>query len=344
MRSGAPPALSSHFYICTTIQRKSLSFPRRSIHLCYNSTKIPQLPALPYAASYVPQSALVPLRLCPPSTTFVLQLNENPSASRAAVHAVVRAAVRSRAPPALSSQYYTFVLQLNENPSASRAAVCPPSTIFVLQIHEHPSTYRAAVRAVVRAVVRAAVRTRAPPALSSQYYICSVHSTKNPSAPHAAVRAVARAAVRSRAPPALSSQYYICTTIQRKSFRFPRCCARRRMRRSPHAPLRLCPPSTTFVLQIDENPSAVRAVVRAALAPLLRLCPPSTTLCGRYPQTLVFFFLMANILYRFLLVFLVSAKGPRKRGGRRRERDNLVDKISCPLTLKPQASAFRDRP
>ena len=72
VRSRAPQALSSHYYIkiCTTMQRKSLSFPRR--------------------------------------------------------RAVVCAAVRSRAPPALSSQYYictTFVLQFNENPSASRAAV-----------------------------------------------------------------------------------------------------------------------------------------------------------------------------------------------------------------------------
>ena len=95
--------------LCTTSQRKSLSFPRRRtrrrtrrsplsrpsgsvlpvLHLYYNSTKIPPLPAPPYG-SCAPQSALAPLRLCPPSTTFVLQFNENPSASRTAVRAAVR--------------------------------------------------------------------------------------------------------------------------------------------------------------------------------------------------------------------------------------------------------------
>ena len=115
----APPgSVLPVLHLYTTMQRKSLRFPRRRtrlrtrrsplsrpsssvlpvLHLYYNSTKILHLPA-PYAPSYAPQSALAPLRPCPPSTTFVLQCNEIPSAYRAA-------AVRSRAPPALSSQYY----------------------------------------------------------------------------------------------------------------------------------------------------------------------------------------------------------------------------------------------
>ena len=58
-------------------------------------------------------------------------------------------------------------------------------------------------------------------------------------------------------------QYYTCTTIQRKSLRFPRRCSRRRTRRSPLSRRPGCPPSTTFVLQFTENPSASRAAVRA---------------------------------------------------------------------------------
>ena len=111
------PSGFSQYYFCTTSQRKSLSFPRRHTrrsplsrpsgsvlpvrHFDYKSTKIPQLAA----PQYVPQSALAPLRLCRPSTTFLLQFNENPSASDTTVHG----AVRFRAPPP-PSIYYVCIL------------------------------------------------------------------------------------------------------------------------------------------------------------------------------------------------------------------------------------------
>ena len=193
-------------------------------HLYYNSTKI-LLPAPSYAPSHAPQSALAPLLLCPPSATFVLQLNENPSDSRAAVRAVARAAVRSRAPPALSSST-TCVLQLNENPSASRArtrrrtALGPDPRAIPLSF---PSPVRAVARAAVRAVIRAAVRSRAPPALSSQYYICTTTQRKSLNFPRR--RTPYAPSHRSRAPPAL---------IPAPSpFRFHPPYTRRRTRRSP---------------------------------------------------------------------------------------------------------------
>ena len=142
--------------------------------------------------------------LYPPNTTFVLQFNENPSASRAAVRAVVRAAVRSRASPALSSQYY-ICTTIQRNPSAScrrtrrrtrRRPLSRPSGSVLPVLH--------------------------------LYY----NSTKIPQLP-AAVCAVIRDAVRYRAPPALSSQYYICITTQRKSLSFLRRHTCRGMRNSP---------------------------------------------------------------------------------------------------------------
>ena len=156
VRSRAPPALSSQYYFVVQFN------------------EIPQLPALPYA----PQPALAPLQLCPPSTIH-LYYNSTKIPRRRMRHTrrsplsppsgfvlpVLHLydnstiIVRSRAPPALSSSI-TFVLQFNEKPSASRAAV--------------------------RSAVRAAVRSRAPPALSSQYYIgTKIDSTKIPQLPAA---------------------------------------------------------------------------------------------------------------------------------------------------------------
>ena len=84
------PALSSQNYTCTTSQRKSLRVPRRRTRrrTCRSSLSRPSgsvrpvlpslqcnenprsVPAPPYAPSHVPQSALAPLRLCPPSTIY----------------------------------------------------------------------------------------------------------------------------------------------------------------------------------------------------------------------------------------------------------------------------------
>ena len=219
VRSRAPPALSSQYYICTTIQRN---------------------PALPYAPSHVPQSALAPLRLCLP--TSVLQFNENPSAPRAAersVRAVARAAVRSRAPPALSSQYYIFVLQFNENPSASAPPYAPSRM---------PQSAFASLRLC-------------PPSTT-----CVLQFNENPSASRGAVRAVARAAVRSRAPPSLSSQYYICTTIQRKSLSVPRRAL---------APLRLCPPVLHLYYNLTKIPQRPALSYAPSHVPQFALAPHS---------------------------------------------------------------------
>ena len=122
-------------------------------------------------------------------------------------------------------------------------------------------------RTAVRAVVRAAVRSRAPPALSSQYYICTTIQRISLSFPRRRTRR------RTRRSP--SSQSYTCTTIQPKSLSFPRRRTRRRTRRSP-----LSRPSGAVlpVLHLYYNSTfEIRAVVRAAVRSRAhRLCPPST--------------------------------------------------------------------
>ena len=298
------------------LKRKSLSFPRRLtrrrthrsplsrpsgcvlpvVHLYNKPTKTPQLPA-PFAPSY----ALAPLRLCPPSSTFVLQLNEKPSASRAAVRAVVRAAVRSGAPPALSSQYVYFICTRNQPKSLSfprrvRAAVrsralrlCPPST-FVLQFNENPSASRAAVRAVVRAqsalavraVVRAAVRSRAPLCPPSTT-TCTTIQRKSLSVPSRRTRRrTCRSSLSCPSGSVSVSQHYIGTTIQEKSLSVPRRRTRRRTCRSSLSrpsgsvlPVLRLYYNATKISQRPAPPYAPSHVPQSALAPL-RLCPPST--------------------------------------------------------------------
>ena len=272
-----------YIYICNNIKSKLCNggfglFCRASgsvlpvRHLYYNSTTIPQLPAPPYALQYAPQSALAPLQLCPPSTTFIYttinstkipQLpapqyappyalqsaltprplhicttihNENPSASRAAV---VRAAVRSRTPLALSSQHYINLCYYN-----STLTKIPqlPAPQYVLPYAPQPAL--------------------APlPAL--QYYICTANNNNEiPSASRATVRAAVRAAVRSRAPPALSSQWLLQLYYNSTSSVLPVL----------HLHY-----NSTKIPQLPAPPYAPPCAPQSALAPL-RLCPPSTTL------------------------------------------------------------------
>ena len=291
VRSRAPPALSSQYiyYMSTTIQRKSLSAPRPRTRrrTCRNSlsrpsgsvsqyytcttTKIPERPAPPYAPSHVPQFALAPLRLCPPSTTFVLQYNENPSASRAAVRAVARAAVRSRAPPALSSQYYNLYYNTTKIPQRPAPPYAP----------SHVPQFALASLPVLHS------------------YCNSTKTPQCPAPPHAPSHVPQFALAPLRLCPPSTTFVLQCNEIPQRpappyapshvpqfalaplpvlhlcynSTKIPQCpappYAPSHVPQFALAPLRLCPPSTTFVLQCNENPSAsctaVRAVARAAV-------------------------------------------------------------------------------
>ena len=209
----------------------------------------------------------------------------------------VRAAVRSRAPPALPSQYYMYynstkIPQLPSPPYAPSYApqsalahlrLCPPSTTivlplsfprrrtrrrtrrspltFVLKFNENPSAVRAVNRAAVRSLQRKSLRRtrrracRSPLSRPSgfvlQYYMCTTIQRK----PLRRTRRRTRHRRTCRSPLSRSSgsilQYYICTIQFNENPSAVRAVVRAAVR--------------SFVLQINENPSAARAVVRAAV-------------------------------------------------------------------------------